>query len=76
MAERITSQIIYVTWRDGAYYVDVPNWDGGNVVPLECVSDLIAFIRDADCTCRPETEHYAAHTCRRCELLARVGGAE
>lgn len=40
------------------------------------VSDLIDFLRDADCNCRPETEHYAAHTCSRCELLARVGGAE
>lgn len=39
------------------------------------VSDAFDFIRDADCNCRPETEHYAAHTCSRCELLARVGGA-
>lgn len=36
--------------------------------------DLIAFLRDADCNCREATEFYDAHTCRRCELLARVSG--
>jgi hypothetical protein len=34
--------------------------------------DLIAFAQDADCNCRPSTEKYEAHTCRRCELLARI----
>lgn len=58
---------------------------GRSLTPIErselfkaraAVEDLIDFLRDADCNCRPETEHYAAHTCSRCELLARVGGAE
>lgn len=40
-------------------------------IPL--VAELIDFIRDAECNCRPETEEYAAHTCRRCDLLARIG---
>lgn len=39
-------------------------------------ADMIDFIRDADCNCRPATEKYEAHTCRRCELLARIGGVE
>jgi len=39
-------------------------------------SDLIGFVSDAECKCRPENEHYAEHICCRCELLARVGGAQ
>lgn len=42
----------------------------------DLVSDAFEFIRDADCNCRPATEKYEAHTCRRCELLAKIGGAE
>lgn len=38
-------------------------------------AELIEFLRDADCNCRPATEQYAAHTCRRCDLLARIGSA-
>ena len=57
---------------------------GGDAYPVgraliaarDAVEDLIDFLRDAECNCRPATEQYEAHTCRRCELLARVGGAE
>jgi len=28
----MTAERIQVTWRDGAYYVNKPSWDGGEVV--------------------------------------------
>ena len=28
------SESIKITWRDGTYYVDRPNWDGGEVTLL------------------------------------------
>ena len=53
-----------------------PNTQREMTTARAAAAGLIDFIRNADCNCRPETEHYAAHTCSRCELLARVGGAE
>jgi hypothetical protein len=46
-----------------------------DVLPLcDVLEDLADFAQDADCNCLPATERYEAHTCRRCELLARVSG--
>lgn len=46
------------------------------VTCIDCaaVAELIDFLRDAECRCREATEQYEAHTCRRCEMLARVSG--
>lgn len=41
----------------------------------EVVSELLAFVHDAECECRPETERYAPYTCTRCVLIERTGGA-
>jgi hypothetical protein len=38
----------------------------------DAVAELIDFLRDAECNCRPEEGPYAAHTCNRCRLLARI----
>lgn len=49
----------------------------GDLMPLcDLAEEMGDFVRGADCNCLPETERYEVHTCRRCELLARVGGAE
>lgn len=46
------------------------------VTCIDCaaVTELIDFLRDADCHCREATDRYEAHNCRRCQLLARVSG--
>ena len=41
-------------------------------IPL--VAELIEFVRDAECYCLTGIPGRAAHTCRRCDLLARIGG--
>lgn len=41
---------------------------------IATIREAADFLRDADCHCREATEQYEAHTCRRCELLARVSG--
>ena len=38
------------------------------------LEDVVDFIRNADSSCRDATERYAAHICRRCELLAIFEG--
>ena len=38
---------IRVTWNSpkAAYTVNVPGWDGGEVVPVEIVNDLVAALK-------------------------------
>lgn len=36
------------------------------------IEDMIDFVADSECRCRPETQKYAAHKCQRCELLDRL----
>jgi hypothetical protein len=44
----------------------------GLVKSILVVEDLIDFLREADCNCREASDRFDAHTCRRCELLARI----
>ena len=46
------------------------------VTCIDCtaVAELIDFLRDAECRCLTGIPGRDAHTCRRCELLARVSG--
>lgn len=67
--------VISVRWDAPAasYRVDRPNWNGGKVVPLESVAELIAAAKDVDagsggCPCP---------TCERLrKALANVGAAK
>jgi hypothetical protein len=42
--------VIKVSYRNGSYYVDRPNWDGGDVVSLEEIATYI----EMDCECLME----------------------
>jgi hypothetical protein len=39
--ERIRQAAVKISWRDGAYRVNKPNFDGGWVVPLEIAIDAV-----------------------------------
>lgn len=34
-----------ITWDKGAYYVSVPNYQGGEVVPIQAVDRLLAALK-------------------------------
>jgi hypothetical protein len=73
--------------EDGTVHMTLAPWGIGSYVlrdaeadeairalngAAELSADLIDFLRDADCNCRAAPEKYEGHTCRRCELLARI----
>jgi predicted RNase H-like HicB family nuclease len=42
----MAEQTFDITWRDGAYYVSVPNYKGGKVYESEYVDRLLAVLRE------------------------------
>jgi hypothetical protein len=37
----------HITWRNGAYYVSIPNYRGGEVVPASIADDLVKALEAA-----------------------------
>lgn len=35
-----------ITWRDGAYFVSIPNYDGGEVVPVDIVERMAEALKE------------------------------
>ncbi|MFB6449300.1 hypothetical protein [Bradyrhizobium tunisiense] len=43
----MTERSFDITWRDGAYYVSIPNYKGGKVYTGDLVEDIRERFRDA-----------------------------
>ena len=76
----MTIPTIKVTWRKGAYYVSIPEWDGGEVVRLEDhereVAELKGLLREfRESDLRQGTEEdcrYYADLCKRTDEVLGV----
>ena len=77
--EGMTISTIKVTWRKGAYYVSIPEWDGGEVVRLEDhereVAELKELLRSWVAAAVDEMR-YSPEFCELCKRTEEVLGVK
>jgi enamine deaminase RidA (YjgF/YER057c/UK114 family) len=61
MSEQPIPTRFHITWRDGRYFVSIPNYDGGEVVRADIADRMAAALEQIETVCLDNAGHNVRH---------------